>query len=155
MKPGRTRTWIAVATTLAAVGMLAASTGLAAQGRGGRGPFGGALRHLDLTDAQRTEIRSVVREHREGGAELRRELMAALAQLRDATSGEVVNETTIRALAAAAAPLQADAAVRRAQHNAAVLALLTADQRTQLREMRENARENRRARRQGRRGAGN
>ena len=155
MRIGTIRKRLAVGIALAAVAALMAGADLAAQGRGGRGPFGGALRHLDLTDQQRESIRATVREHRENGAAQQRELRAALRELHAATTGEVVNETTIRALAAAAAPLQADAAVRRAQLNAAILAVLTADQRAELNAMRENARDNRRARRQGRRGAGN
>ena len=136
MRIGTTRKRLAAGIALAAVAALVASTGLAAQGRGGPGAFGGALRHLDLTDEQRESIRGAVREHRESGAAVQRELRAALRELRAATTAEVVNETTIRALAAAAAPLQADAAVLRAQ----------------LSELRENARENMRSRRPGRRG---
>ncbi len=148
------RTRIVAGVALVAAAFLVAAAGVTAQGRGGRGPFGGALRHLDLSDDQRAAIRAVVREHRENGAAQQREFRAALRELRAATTGEVVNETTIRALAAAAAPLQADAAVRRAQLNAAILAVLTGDQRAELNQLRENARENVRARRQGRRGAG-
>ena len=154
MQTGSTRRRIAAGIALAAIAALVTGAGLAAQGRGGPSPFHGALRHLDLTDAQRESIRAAVREHRENGAAQRRELRTALRELRDATMAEVVNETAIRALAANAAPLQADAAVRRAHLNAAVLAVLTTQQRIELRELQENARENRRARPRDRRRTG-
>ena len=145
---------IAAGIALAAAAVLVSGAGVAAQGRAGRAAFGGVLRYLDLGDDQRAAIRTAVREHRENGAAQQQELRSALRELRAATAAEVVNETTIRALAAAAAPLQADAAVRRAQLNAAILAVLTGDQRAELNQLRENARDNVRARRQGRRGAG-
>jgi Spy/CpxP family protein refolding chaperone len=88
-----------------------------------------------------------VREHRENGAASRQALRAAQRKLRDAVTAEVVNETTIRAAAAETASFRADAAVRRAEMHAAVLAVLTTDQRAELSQLRENARENRRERR--------
>ncbi len=147
MQIGTTRGRAVAGIALIAMAALVAGVGLEAQGRGGRGGFGGTLRYLDLTDDQRESIRTIVREHRENGAASRPALRAAQQKLRDAVTAEVVNETTIRAAAAEAASLRADAAVRRAEMHAAVLAVLTTDQRAELNELRENARENRRERR--------
>ena len=147
MQIGTTRKRIAAGIALIAMAALVAGVGLEAQGRGGRGGFGGTLRYLDLSDDQRESIRTVVREHRENGAASRQALRAAQRKLRDAVTAEVVNETTIRAAAAEAASFRADAAVRRAEMHAAVLAVLTTDQRAELSQLRENARENRRERR--------
>lgn len=149
MQTGTTRGRLAAGLALVAAAVLAAGAELAAQDRGG---FGGALRYLDLTGGQRAAIRALVREHRESGAEARQALRAARRELRAAVTAEVVNETAIRALAAAAAPLQADAAVRRAQLHAAILEVLTAEQRTELGRLQENVREHRRERRRGWRG---
>ena len=151
MQIGTTRQRIAAGIAVITVAALMAGAGLAAQGRADRGGFGGTLRYLDLTDDQRESIRTIVREHRENGAASRQALRAAQRKLRDAVTAEVVNETTIRAAAAEAASLRADAAVRRAEMHVAVLAVLTTDQRAELSQLRENARENRRESR-GRRG---
>lgn len=147
MQIGTTRGRAIAGIALIAMAALVAGVGLEAQGRGGRGGFGGTLRYLDLTGDQRESIRTIVREHRENGAASRQALRAAQRKLRDAVTAEVVNETTIRAAAAEAASLRADAAVRRAEMHAAVLAVLTTDQRAELSQLRENARENRRERR--------
>lgn len=153
MQNGTTLGKIAAGIALVTVAALAVGVGLAAQERGGRGGFPGMLRYLDLSDEQRESIRGAVQEHRENGAATRQALRAAQGKLREAVTAEVVNESNIRAVAADAAALQADAAVLRAQMHAAVLALLTSDQREELAELRDNARENRRERR-GRRRAG-
>ena len=150
MQIGTTRGRAVAGIALIAMAALVAGVGLEAQGRGGRGGFGGTLRYLDLTGDQRESIRTIVREHRENGAASRQALRAAQRKLRDAVTAEVVNETTIRAAAAEAASLRADAAVRRAEMHAAVLAVLTTDQRAELSQLRENVRENRRERRRGR-----
>ena len=150
MQIGTTRGRAIAGIALIAMAALVAGVGLEAQGRGGRGGFGGTLRYLDLTGDQRESIRTIVREHRENGAASRQALRAAQQTLRDAVTAEVVNETTIRAAAAEAASLRADAAVRRAEMNAGVLAVLTTDQRAELSQLRENVRENRRERRRGR-----
>ena len=147
MQIGTTRGRAIAGIALIAMAALVAGVGLEAQGRGGRGGFGGTLRYLDLTDDQSESIRTIVREHRENGAASRQALGAAQQKLRDAVTAEVVNETTIRAAVAEAASLRADAAVRRAEMHAAVLAVLTTDQRAELSQLRENARENRRERR--------
>ena len=147
MQIGTTRGRAIAGIALIAMAALVAGVGLEAQGRGGRGGFGGTLRYLDLTGDQRESIRTIVREHRENGAASRQALRAAQRKLRDAVTAEVVNETTIRATVAEAASLRADAAVRRAEMHAAVLAVLTTDQRAELSQLRENARENRRERR--------
>ena len=153
MQIGTTRGRIAAGVALVAVVALAAGAGLAAQGRGDRGVFGGTLRSLDLSDEQRESVRGAVREHRDGGAAARQALRAAQRKLREAVTAEVVDEAAIRAAAAEAAALRADAAVRRAELHADILALLTSDQRAEWMQLRENAREHRQERR-GRRGRG-
>ena len=152
MQIGMTRGRAIAGIAIIAVAALVAGAGLAAQGRGG-GSFGGTLRHLDLTEDQRASIRTVVREHRESAAATRQSMRTAWQGLREAVTAEVVNETAIRAVVAEAATHQADAAVLRAETNAAIMALLTADQREELKQLRENARENR-AERCGRPGPG-
>ena len=126
------------------------SRGFGGPMRGGPGGMPG-LRELDLSDSQRDQIRSV-REQNHNPA-LVEQLRAARKALNEAVTADVVNESTIRGLAAQVAPLEADAAIQRAYAHAAMLQILTADQRAELSEMQAEAREfgeRRRQRRQGR-----
>lgn len=120
----------------------------------GDGPSGlrRGLQELSLTDTQREEIRRIAEMSHDTSALLREQLRAARQALDDATTDEVVNESTIRALAAQMAPLEADAAVQRAHTHSAILMVLTPDQREELRTLREEARERFRERMQRRRG---
>ena len=118
--------------------------------RGGPGGMPG-LRELDLSDAQRDQIRSVRQQHRNPA--LAEQLRAAKRALHDSVTADVVNESAIRGLAAQVAPLEAAAAIQRAYAHAAVLQILTADQHAELSEIQADAREfgeRRRQRRQGR-----
>ena len=113
--------------------------------RGGRLGMGGGmlpgLRRLDLDDAQREQIRSIMSQHRESSRELRELLMSTRMALGDAVTGEQVNESAIRAVAAQLATLEGEAAVQRAYVNAEVWQLLTPDQRVELRELKAEAAE--------------
>ena len=142
---------VAAGIALALVAGTLLAVGAAAQGRGGPGRIGGVLRLLDLTDEQREAIRGAVQRHREGGRSLRQELGAARQALRDEVRSGGADEAAIRALAAAVAPLAADAAVRRAALHTEIRELLTDEQRTQLETLRANARENDTRRRERRR----
>ena len=108
--------------------------------------MGHIFQQLSLTDAQRDEIRQITETSRDAGAPLHEQLRAARQALNDAITDEVVNESTIRALSAQIAPLEAEAAVQRAHTHSAVLMVLTPDQRDELETLREEARERFRAR---------
>jgi len=126
------------------------SRGFGGPMRGGPGGMAG-LRELDLSDSQRDQIRSVREQH--NNPALAEQLRAARSALHDAVTADVVNESAIRGLAAQVAPLEADAAIQRAYAHAAVLQILTPDQRAELGEIQAEAREfgeRRRQRRQGR-----
>lgn len=124
-------------------------------GPGGPGMLGRALQELSLTDAQRAEIRGTIESSRASSEPLREQLRATRRALRDAMTREVVNESEIRALSAQIAPLEAEAAVQRAHTHAAIVTVLTPDQRDELDALRAEARERIRdrfeQRRQGRR----
>ena len=105
---------------------------------GGRGGLPG-LRALDLTDAQRDEIRSVREQHHDPA--LAQQHRAARQALNEAIAADVVNESAIRGLAAQLALFEADAAVQRAYAHAAVLQILTPDQRAELTELQAQAEE--------------
>ena len=103
-------------------------------GRGGMLP---GLRALDLTDAQRDQIRSLREQHHDPA--IAQQHRAARQALNEAITADVVNESAIRGLAAQLALFEADAAVQRAYANAAVLQILTPDQRAELSELQAQA----------------
>lgn len=126
---------------------------------GGRGGMGGALgglplARLGLTDAQRTEVRSIAEKHAEELKAIADRAMTARRALEAAVTGEAVDEGLIRARAAELALVEADMAVARAGLHAEVFRVLTPEQQTQARELRtqmqervENRRERMRERR--------
>ncbi len=141
-----------------AVGLLSAaalSTQLFAQppSRGGRDMRGGfpGMRDLDLSEVQRQGIRDIRQQNRSAQESLNEHLRAAMRALNEAVMTDGVNEPVIRALAAELAILESEAAVQRAHTYAAILSILTPDQRTQLTELPAEAKERFRERRQERR----
>ena len=124
-------------------------------GRGGhgawvRGPRDGGpvgllllpLRHLNLSDEQRDQVRTLIGESREAARTNAREIRVA----REAVTASAVDEERIRTLAAELGRLAGDAAVQRAQVYAAGWQILTSEQQARADEIRA-AREERRERR--------
>jgi Spy/CpxP family protein refolding chaperone len=106
-----------------------------AGGRGGGG-LGGLMRLDGLTDAQREQIRTLISQRREGLAMLAREVGEAQRAL--ATSAETgqVDEGKADALGSATRAL----ALARAQLQADVFGVLTAEQKAELAKRREQMR---------------
>ncbi len=110
-------------------------------GPGGFGPGGpmGMLpmlgRALNLTDAQRDQIKAIADSHTdEWKAIADRERTARMA-LMAAVTADTIDEGTIRQKSAEVAAVEADAAVARARAHAEVAQILTADQRAQLKNL--------------------
>jgi Spy/CpxP family protein refolding chaperone len=134
--------------------------------RMGRGPGGGGmggpgrlgfpgLRQLDLTEAQREQVRNIHQSHREEGRQIAERTRAAQRELNLASEGTVVNESDIRTKANALAAAIADGTIHRAKVNAEIYNVLTAEQQQKLRELRTQMQErmkNRAQQRQQRRG---
>ena len=115
--------------------------GLAGPGfRGPGGPGGGALggllavrpdlplRALNLTDAQREQVRGILESHRGEAESLRQRAGAAHQALQAATSAATVDEGAITQQSQAFGGLIAEAAVLRARVRSEVLAVLTPEQ---------------------------
>lgn len=150
----RTVTVTALAGVLVA-GLVSLASAQPPSDGGFRGPRGGlmmGLRDLDLSDAQRDQIRELVQTHREANRATAEQLRAARVALNEAVMAEVVNESEIRALSAQVAPLEADSAVQRAYFNAQLLQVLTPDQRGELQDIQAEMEDRRSRRRQGSRG---
>jgi protein CpxP len=127
-------------------------------GRGGpMGPDGMGMmgmmpmlpRELQLTDAQRDQVRSIAESHRAEWKTLADRARSAHIALDDAITAETLDETTIRAKSADVAAVEADIAVARAHAHAEIWQILTADQKAKLKELKDQF-SSRRSSRRGR-----
>jgi protein CpxP len=102
-------------------------------GPGGPGRPGGivsGLRGLDLTDAQREQVKATMDAHKATFDAQRDKLVAAHKALNDAVTAGTFDEATVRQKAADLAVIDADGAVLRAKVHSEVWALLTPEQQT-------------------------
>jgi protein CpxP len=120
--------------------------GIGGPGRGMRGPgprgFGGpmgdlGLRGIELTDAQRDQLRTVMESHKQEFETVRTKLREAHQGLAAASNGETVDEAAIRARTTALASAMADEAILRAKVRIEVNGILTAEQLQKLQERRQ------------------
>jgi protein CpxP len=105
-------------------------------GRGGPmgmlGPLGPMIMdRLNLTDAQRAQVKSIVQAHQTDIKAVGDRAWAAHQALEAAISADTVNEATIRARSGDVATVEADMAVMRAQIRAEVWQILTPEQQQQ------------------------
>ena len=113
------------------------------------------LKGLDLTDAQRDQIRSILEARRAANEPLMERARTAREALQQAMQAQPVDEATIRARSADLGAVEADLAIARAQVQAEITAVLTDEQKAELAKMREERNErmeNRREWMRGRRG---
>jgi Spy/CpxP family protein refolding chaperone len=139
-----------IAASAVVAGLLAAGAASAQGLRGGpggpdrpgRGPGGAgagpalALRALDLTDAQRQQIREINEQERTEMRQLNERLRQAVETQRAAIQAIPVNEGLIRQTTDALADVQAEAAIRRAHLYNQVWAVLTPAQQAQATKLR-------------------
>ena len=107
------------------------------RGRGGPGgPLAGLpLRELNLTDAQREQVRQIVDSRQQETRAIGERAMAAHEALRAATTSPSFDEGLIRAKAAEVAAVDADMAVARARIFADVFQILTPEQQAKAKEL--------------------
>ncbi len=124
---------------------------------GMRGGFGGPFRQLNLTDAQKEQMKQIATRHRET-AKAKRGNMGRGEGRRggfDPSTG-VFDEAAVRAAAQARANAHVEQEVAHARMMSEMYNVLTAEQKAQLataRQQREQKRQERRQNRQGRRNA--
>lgn len=107
-------------------------------GPGPGGPFGEIglpLRELELTDAQREQVRTVMQSHGAAFKEIGDRMRTAREALDTAVTADTLDEAAVRAKAADVATVEADAAVLRAKVHQEVFSLLTAEQQAKAREL--------------------
>ncbi|HEY1910039.1 MAG TPA: Spy/CpxP family protein refolding chaperone [Vicinamibacterales bacterium] len=121
------------------------------RGQGGRGPggrmggpggAGGAMGmlpmlgpQLQLTDAQKDQVKAIVTAHTDDWKALADRERTARSALNDAVTADTVDESLIRSRSADVAIVESDTAVARAHAYGEVLQILTADQKTKLKAM--------------------
>ena len=108
-------------------------------GRGGPmngGPLGDLmLRRLDLSEAQRSQVKQVLDTHKDEGQALGERARTAHRALEAAITADTLNEGAVRAAATEVGNVDADMAVERARIHAEVLQVLTAEQKAQLKKL--------------------
>ena len=90
---------------------------------------------LNLTDAQKDQIKSIAASHKDEWKALADRARTAHQALNEAATADAVDESLIRQKSADAAAVDADMAVARAHAYTEVLQILTPDQKTQLKTM--------------------
>jgi len=147
-----------LATGVALMALLAASVAWA-QGPGGGEPFGGrggrgpggpgvALRALNLTDAQREQVREIRERFREQGKASSQRLREAADKQRQAIETLPVNETLITSATQDMTQAQVDVAIQEARLHAEVWSVLTPEQQAQATKLRAERKARMEARRQ-------
>jgi Spy/CpxP family protein refolding chaperone len=89
---------------------------------------------VDLTDAQREQVQSIVQSHRAEFDTVGQALRDAHRAFAEATRTATVDESTVRTRSTALAAAMADEALLRAKVRSEVHAILTAEQQQQLAE---------------------
>ena len=127
-------------------GALATGSALAQppiEGGHGRGPRGGfarggglELRGLNLTDAQRQQVRTLHEQHREQTQAAATRLRTAMEAQRKAVETVPADESAIRATTQELVEAQTELAIQRAKLHAEVFALLTPEQKEQAAKLR-------------------
>jgi periplasmic protein CpxP/Spy len=147
-----------LATGVALMALLATSVAWA-QGPGGGGPFGGrggrgpmgpglALQALNLTDAQRGQVREIRERFREQGKALSQRLREAADKQRQAIETLPVNETLITSATQDMTQAQVDVAIQEARLHAELWSVLTPEQQAQATKLRAERKARMEARRQ-------
>ena len=90
---------------------------------------------LGVTDAQKQQVRSILRQHEPTASPLIKQLVAERRQLRDLIRADQIDEPAIRAQAAKVAGLEANLAIERAHIVHEIKPVLTPDQLAKLKEM--------------------
>jgi periplasmic protein CpxP/Spy len=144
-----TRIGVGIGAVAMTVGLVAGGYVSAQNTDGPRGPFaerrggpGGPMRglgptfarHLNLTDAQKDQVKGIMDSHRDESKALGDRAMKARQALQTAVMADALDEGLIRARAAELAAIESDLAVAQARIHDEVFRILTPDQQAQARE---------------------
>src|SRR6266550_1323516 len=130
---------------------------LFAQGGPGRGAAPGARRgfdagfalgQLNLSDAQKQQVRDITQRHRQQTQPTMQRLQQAMQEQRAAIDQVPVNEGAVRDASAALAKVQADMAVDQARLHADIFNILTVEQQEKAKQLEQQAQARQQERRQ-------
>ncbi len=107
-------------------------------------------RELNITDAQKDQIKNIAESHREEWKALADRGRTAHEALRQSVTAETVDEGLIRQRSAEVAAVEADMAVARARVHAEVFQILTPEQKAQAKTLQSQAQERMKQRGRGR-----
>jgi periplasmic protein CpxP/Spy len=135
----------AVAGGTVALAQAPAPGGPGVHGPGRRGGPGAdfGLRGVDLTDAQRDQVRAIRESHQSEFDAARTKLRDAHRAFGEATRAATIDEAAIRARSAEVAAAMADEAILRAKVRAEVFAILTPEQQQKANEVRSSMKQRR------------
>jgi periplasmic protein CpxP/Spy len=105
-------------------------------GHHGRGEFG-MFNRLNLTDAQKAQMKQIGQSFRDRTEPLRKELRTKTQELRQADQGAAFNEAVVTQKLTETAPLRAKLMSEEFKMRQEMLAVLTPEQKTQIEQMRE------------------
>jgi Spy/CpxP family protein refolding chaperone len=94
-----------------------------------------ALGRLNLSDAQKDQVKAIMQSHQEELKALGDRAMAAHDALEAAVTADAPDEATIRAKSSEVAAVDADTAVARARIRVEIFQILTAEQQAQAKQM--------------------
>ncbi len=106
-------------------------------GRHGRGMRGGMFRALNLTDAQKAQMKQIRQSYGERTRPLRQDLRAKMQGLREAGQGETFNEALATQTLTETAGLRAKLMGEGFKMRQEMMAALTPEQKAQIEQMRE------------------
>ena len=105
-------------------------------GPGGRGFAAGfALGQLDLSDAQKQQVRDIMQRHRQQSQPVMDRLQQAMQAQRAAINAVPVNEAAVRQAAAGLTAVEADMAVDQARMHADIFSILTVEQQEKAKQL--------------------
>jgi protein CpxP len=105
--------------------------------RGGHKGMGMMFRGLDLTDAQKEQMKSIGQASRESTKSLRDQMKANRQQLEQATANGAFNEAQVQAIAQQQGALHAQIIVERQKVQSQMFNILTPEQKAKAAEMKE------------------
>lgn len=104
------------------------------RGHGGNRGMRGMFRGVDLTDAQKTKMQTIMKNNRESSKTLRDQMRTNQQELRKASDSGSFNESQVTALAQKQGGLHAQMIVQKHKVKAEMFNILTTDQKAKLAE---------------------
>ncbi len=135
MTKSRTYKILAVVLLLAVLGAIAVSQTIRRAHMRGAGMFGGGMmsfHHLDLTDAQRTQMKSIMAKEKPTFQPLMQQMAQNRMQMQQLVMSSGFDEAKVRELAGQQAQAMTELMVQRARVQSEMLQVLTPEQKTKL-----------------------